>query len=238
MAEPRLKGRVAVITGASRGIGAALARRFATEGAQLVLISRTTGGLEEIDDQVKARGAHAVLVPLDLKDGAAIDRLGPALSQRFDRVDVFIGNAAVLGSLRPLTHYTPELWREAFDVNVDANWRLLRTLEPLLRRSEAGRVILVTSRITQSFRPYWGLYAATKAALEGMARCYANELKQTKITVNLVDPPATATRMRAEAFPGEDPASIAQPDAITETFVRLAEASSTVSGERFSADPS
>ena len=203
-----------------------------------MLISRTTGGLEEIDDQVKARGAHAVLVPLDLKDGAAIDRLGPALSQRFDRVDVFIGNAAVLGSLRPLTHYTPELWREAFDVNVDANWRLLRTLEPLLRRSEAGRVILVTSRITQSFRPYWGLYAATKAALEGMARCYANELKQTKITVNLVDPPATATRMRAEAFPGEDPASIAQPDAITETFVRLAEASSTVSGERFSADPS
>lgn len=237
MTEPRLKGRVAVITGASRGIGAALARCFASEGATLVLIARTTGGLEEIDDQVKARGGQAVLVPLDLRDGVAIDRLGPALGQRFDKVDVFVGNAAVLGSLRPLAHYTPELWREAFEVNVEANWRLMRTLEPLLRRSEAGRVILVTSRITRSFRPYWGLYAATKAALEGMARCYANELKQTRITVNLIDPPATATRMRAEAFPGEDPSTIAQADAITEMFVRLAEPSSTANGERFSADP-
>jgi NAD(P)-dependent dehydrogenase (short-subunit alcohol dehydrogenase family) len=236
MAEPRLAGRVALITGASRGIGAAVARRYAAEGARLVLIARTVGGLEAVDDEVRARGGQAVLVPLDLKDGAALDRLGPALCERFGRLDVFVGNAAVLGSLRPLAHYTPELWEEAFAVNVHANWRLLRTLDPLLRRSAAGRVILVTSRITASLRPYWSLYAATKAALEAMAQSYASELRQTRITVNLIDPPATATRLRAEAYPGEAPATIAQPEEITESFVRLAEAGFERSGERFSAE--
>lgn len=234
MPEPRLKGRIALITGASRGIGAAVARRYAEEGATLVLIARTVGGLEEVDDQVRARGGHAVLVPLDLKDGAAIDRLGPALAERFGRLDVFVGNAGTLGTLRPLAHYTPELWTETFEINVHANWRLIRTLDPLLRRAEAGRVILVTSRITQSCRAYWGPYAASKAALEAMARTYANELKQTNLKVNLLDPVAVATRMRAEAYPGEDPKSLPQPDEVTELFVRLAEASCTASGERFS----
>jgi NAD(P)-dependent dehydrogenase (short-subunit alcohol dehydrogenase family) len=234
MAEPRLTGRVALITGASRGIGAAVARRFAAEGATLVLIARTVGGLEAIDDQVRAVGGHAVLVPLDLKDGAALDRLGPALAERFGKLDVLIGNAAVLGSLRPLGHYTPELWAEAFEVNVHANWRLLRVLDPLLRRSEAGRVVFVTSRITETLRPYWGAYAATKAALEAMARVYANEVRQTPIKVNLLDPLAVATRLRGEAFPGEDPKTLAQPDDVTELFVRLAEPSLEANGERFS----
>lgn len=233
MSVPRLSGRVAVITGASRGIGAAVARRFAAEGAELVLIARTVGGLEAVDDQVRKGGGHAVLVPLDLKDGEAIDRLGPALAERFGRLDIFIGNAGVLGELRPLAHYTPELWSEAFEVNVHANWRLLRALDPLLRRSDAGRVILVTSRITQSCRAYWALYAATKAALEAMGRSYADELEHTNVKLNLLDPLAVATRMRAEAFPGEDPATLAQPDDITELFVRLAEPGFQASGERF-----
>ena len=210
MPEPRLKGRIALITGASRGIGAAVARRYAEEGATLVLIARTVGGLEEVDDQVRARGGHAVLVTLDLKDREAIDRLGPALAERFGRLDIFVGNAGMLGELRPLTHYTPELWSDTFEINLHANWRLLRTLDPLLRRSEAGRVILVTSRITETLRAYWGAYAASKAALEAMARTYANELKQTKLKVNLLDPVAVATRMRAEAYPGEDPKTLKQ----------------------------
>ncbi len=234
MPEPRLKGRIALITGASRGIGAAVARRYAEEGATLVLIARTVGGLEEVDDQVRARRGHAVLVPLDLKDREAIDRLGPALAERFGRLDIFVGNAGMLGELRPLTHYTPELWSDTFEINLHANWRLLRTLDPLLRRSEAGRVILVTSRITETLRAYWGAYAASKAALEAMARTYANELKQTKLKVNLLDPVAVATRMRAEAYPGEDPKTLKQPDEITELFVRLAEPSYEASGERFS----
>ncbi|MSO69107.1 MAG: SDR family NAD(P)-dependent oxidoreductase [Alphaproteobacteria bacterium] len=234
MAEPRLKGRVALITGASRGIGAAVARRYAAEGAMLVLLARTVGGLEEVDDQVRSLGGQAVLVPLDLKDSEAIDRLGPALAERFGKLDIFVGNAGVLGELRPLTHYTPDLWADAFAINVHANWRLLRALDPLLRRAEAGRVILVTSRITQSLRAYWGAYAASKAALEAMARIYANELKQTNLKVNLLDPVAVATRMRAEAYPGEDPKTLKQPDEITELFVRLAEASFAASGERFS----
>ncbi len=234
MPEPRLKGRIALITGASRGIGAAVARRYAEEGATLVLIARTVGGLEEVDDQVRARGGHAVLVTLDLKDREAIDRLGPALAERFGRLDIFVGNAGMLGELRPLTHYTPELWSDTFEINLHANWRLLRTLDPLLRRSEAGRVILVTSRITETLRAYWGAYAASKAALEAMARTYANELKQTKLKVNLLDPVAVATRMRAEAYPGEDPKTLKQPDEITELFVRLAEPSYEASGERFS----
>ncbi len=234
MAEPRLKGRVALITGASRGIGAAVARRYAAEGAMLVLLARTVGGLEEVDDQVRSLGGQAVLVPLDLKDSEAIDRLGPALAERFGKLDIFVGNAGVLGELRLLTHYTPDLWADAFAINVHANWRLLRALDPLLRRAEAGRVILVTSRITQSLRAYWGAYAASKAALEAMARTYANELKQTNLKVNLLDPVAVATRMRAEAYPGEDPKTLKQPDEITELFVRLAEASFKASGERFS----
>ena len=200
----------------------------------LVLLARTVGGLEEVDDQVRSLGGQAVLVPLDLKDSEAIDRLGPALAERFGKLDIFVGNAGVLGELRLLTHYTPDLWADAFAINVHANWRLLRALDPLLRRAEAGRVILVTSRITQSLRAYWGAYAASKAALEAMARTYANELKQTNLKVNLLDPVAVATRMRAEAYPGEDPKTLKQPDEITELFVRLAEASFKASGERFS----
>ncbi|MGD9538880.1 MAG: SDR family NAD(P)-dependent oxidoreductase [Alphaproteobacteria bacterium] len=233
----RLEGRIALVTGASRGIGAAVARRFAAEGAELVLVARTVGGLEEVDDQVQKLGGHAVLVPLDLKEGEGIDRLGPALAERYGRLDVFVGNAGMLGGLRPVGHYTPAMWEETFRVNLHANWRLLRTLDPLLRRSEAARVIFVTSRITTSFRPYWAPYAASKAALEALAKVYANEMKQSRVKINLIDPPATATRMRAEAYPGEAPETLPKPDAITETFVRLAEAACLSTGERFEAEP-
>jgi NAD(P)-dependent dehydrogenase (short-subunit alcohol dehydrogenase family) len=225
-----LAGRIALITGASRGIGAAVAKRFAAEGAHVILLARTVGGLEEVDDAVRSSGGQATLIPVDLKDFAAIDTLGPALLERFGRLDAFVGNASLLGEMTPLTHYEADVWHEVFDVNVHANWRLIRTLDPLLRRSEAGRAILVSSRAAADPRAFWGAYAVSKAALEALARVWASELENTNIRVNVVNPGATRTGMRAAAFPGEDPMSLKTPEDTTGTFVRLARADSTVHG--------
>jgi NAD(P)-dependent dehydrogenase (short-subunit alcohol dehydrogenase family) len=227
----RLAGRIAVVTGASRGIGAAVARRFAAEGAHIVAIARTVGALEELDDQVKKAGGSATLVPLDLRDLDRIDPLGPHLYQRFGRLDIFVGNAALLGTLSPLSHHDAKLWDEAMKVNVTANWRLMRTLEPLLKMSDAGRAILVTSGIAQGGHPFWGAYATSKAALDAMTRTWAAELASTKVRVNLVNPGPIRTTMRAEAFPGEDPASLRPPEAITDLFVDMASPQWTTTGE-------
>jgi len=227
----RLDGRVALITGASRGIGAAVARRFAAEGATLVLVARTEGGLEETDDAVRARGGKATLVPLDLCDFDAIDRLGAAIHERFGRLDVLVGNAATLGGLRPLGHYTPDLWERTLALNVTANWRLIRAMDALLRACDAGRAIFVTSGITRAPTAYWGAYAASKAALEAMVLTYAAETLKTNLRVNLVDPGVVRTRMRAEAMPGEDPLTLPPADAITEVFVELAEPTCARHGE-------
>lgn len=219
----RLRGRVAVVTGASRGIGAAVAERFAAEGAQLVLIARTTGALEEMDDKVRAAGAPAAtLVPLDLRDFDALDRLGASLYERYGRLDVLVGNAAVLGQLGPLAHMPPAVWQEVMDVNVSANARLIRSLEPLLRRSDAGRAIFVTSGVARTPFAYFGAYAVSKAALEQMVRVWAAELGKTDVRANLLDPGVVRTRMRATAFPGEDPMQHPEPAAITGAFVDLA----------------
>ena len=228
----RLTGRIALVTGASRGIGAAVARRFAAEGAQLVLVARTVGGLEELDDRIREDGGQgATLVPLDLREFDAIDRLGASLYERFSRLDVLVGNAGVLGTLSPVGHIEPPGWAEVMDINLTANWRLIRSLDPLLRRSEAGRAIFVSSGAAAAAHAYWGAYAVSKAALEMLVKTYAAELTKTKVRANLIDPGAVRTAMRAKAFPGEDPLSLPAPEAITETFVELAEAACTKNGE-------
>ena len=224
----RLAGRVALVTGASRGIGAAVARRFAAEGAQLVLVARTVGGLEELDDQIRQDGGQgATLVPLDLREFDAIDRLGASLYERFGRLDVLVGNAGVLGTLSPVGHIEPPDWAEVLDINLTANWRLIRSLDPLLRRSQAGRAIFVSSGAAAAPHAYWGAYAVSKAALEMLVKTYAAELVKTNVRANLIDPGAVRTAMRAKAFPGEDPQSLRTPEAIAETFVELAEAACT-----------
>ncbi len=227
-----LEGRLALITGASRGIGAAVAERYAQEGADLILVARTAGGLEATDDRVRAHGRHATLVPLDLLEGEAIDRLGASMFERFGKLDILVGNAATLGPLSPMGHYDPKAWQRVIDLNLNANWRLIRSFDPLLRRSDAGRAIFVTSGVAQGGLAYWGAYAASKAALEAMVRTYAAELNKTKVVANLVDPGVVRTRLRAQAFPGEDPNKLPPPEAITDAFVELASPECRRNGER------
>jgi NAD(P)-dependent dehydrogenase (short-subunit alcohol dehydrogenase family) len=227
----RLTGRLALVTGASRGLGAALAKRFAAEGAQLVLTARTVGGLEEIDDAVRVAGGTATLVPLDLTDFDAIDRLGLSLYERFGRLDVLVGNAAFLGTLSPVGHITPRDWAAVVNLNLTANWRLIRSLDPLLRRSDAGRAIFVTDALARAPKAFWGAYAASKAALETLALVYADEVANTKVRVNLVDPGPLRTALRARAFPGEKPEMLPAPESVADAFVALAEAACTGHGE-------
>lgn len=216
-----LKGKVALITGASRGIGAAAAKRLAAEGAHVVLAARTVGGLEEVDDAVRELGGTATLVPVDLRQMEMVDAIGAQIYERFGRLDILIGNAALLGSLSPLAHASPSEVEDVFTVNTMANYRLIRACDPLLRRSDAGRVIMVTSGAAAAPIAYWGPYAASKAALEHFTLTYAAEVKATKIRVNLLDPGAVRTRMRAKAFPGEDPNSLPAPEQISDWFVTL-----------------
>ena len=230
-----LAGRVALITGASRGIGAAVAKRFAAEGAHVILVARTVGGLEEVDDAIRAAGGSATLVPLDLMDFPALDRLGGVVAERYGHLDNLVGNAAILGGLYPMGHFPPKIWEDVFAVNVTANWRLIRSFDPLLRNAAAGRVIFVTSGVTRGDFPYWGAYAASKSALEKMATTYAAELGKTAVKVNLLDPGIVRTKMRAEAIPGEDPARLPAPESVTDKFVELAADGCPVSGQIVSA---
>ncbi|MBF0391304.1 MAG: SDR family NAD(P)-dependent oxidoreductase [Alphaproteobacteria bacterium] len=224
----RLEGRIAVITGASRGIGAAVAKRFAAEGATVVLLARTQAALEEVDDEIrKATGREAVLVPVDLRQFDKIDHIGAALFERFGRLDVLVGNAGALGGLSPLGHTLPKLWDEVMAVNVTANYRLVRIFDPMLRQSDAGRAIFVTSGAARGIHPYWGPYAASKAALEQMILCWAGEMTKTNVRINLIDPGICRTRMRVQAFPGEPVEKQTPPEAITDAFVELAAADCT-----------
>lgn len=216
-----LSGRVALVTGASRGIGRAVAVRFAREGAEVVLAARTQGALEEVDDEIRAAGGKATLVPADLRDGDLIDRMGAAVFERWGRLDVLVGNAGALGVLGPVPHIAPASWDDIVAVNLTANYRLIRSFDPLLRASNAGRAIFVTSGVSGG-RAYWGAYAVTKAALEALVRTYAAELAKSAMRVNLVDPGATRTRMRQAAYPGEDPTSPKPPEAVADAFLALA----------------
>ncbi|HZB90694.1 MAG TPA: SDR family NAD(P)-dependent oxidoreductase [Stellaceae bacterium] len=227
----RLAGRLALITGASRGIGAAVARRFAAEGAHVILVARTVGALEERDDEIRALGGTATLVPLDLRDFDKIDQMGASLYQRFGKLDVLVGNAGVLGVLSPVGHFDPQTWSQVIDTNLTANWRLIRSLDPLLRQSPAGRAVFTTCAAGRETRPYWGAYAASKAALETLVRIYAGEVANTSLRVNLIDPGVVATKLRLQGFPAEDRAALNKPDDVVEPFVALASAECTLNGE-------
>lgn len=229
-----LDGRVAVVTGASRGLGYAAAKALAADGAHIVAIARprSVGALEDLDDEIRNGGGSATLTPLDLTDYAGIDRLGAALYERWGKLDILVGNAGVLGPLSPIGHIDPKEWDKTFAVNVTANYRLIRSLDPLLRRSDAGRVVFVTSGAADKAKPYWGLYAATKAALEKLAEIYAAETQDTPVKVNLLNPGATRTGMRAKAFPGEDPQALPTPADVASLFVEMASPAFSQSGNR------
>ena len=216
-----LAGRIALITGASRGIGGAVARRFAREGAHVVLAARTVGGLEEVDDAIRAAGGSATLVPLDLRDFIKIDELAAALYQRYGRLDVLVGNAAEFGVFSPLGHIDPKTWGEIIDLDLTANWRLIRSLDPLLQKSDAGRAVFLTSGAAWTPMAYWGPYSVSKAAVELMARIYAAETATTKLRVNIFNPGPIRTRMRATAMPGEDPLTLDTPENCAEKIIDL-----------------
>ncbi|HEX4616127.1 MAG TPA: SDR family NAD(P)-dependent oxidoreductase [Stellaceae bacterium] len=227
----RLAGKIALITGASRGIGAAVAEHFAREGAHLVLAARTVGGLEEVDDKVRAAGGSATLVPVDLRDFVKIDELAAALFDRWGRLDILVGNAAEFGVFSPLGHIDPATWSEVIDLNLTANWRLIRAMDPLLRAAPAGRAIFVTSGVAHGVRPYWGPYAISKAGLEMLVKIYAGEITKTRVRANLIDPGIVRTRLRARAFPGEDPAHLPPPESVADAFLALALPECTRNGE-------
>lgn len=235
-AKRRLEGRVALVTGASRGIGRAVALRFAEEGARLILTARTQGALEEVDDEVRKLGDGATLVVEDLTDFDTIDRMGAAVFERFGHLDALVGNAGQLGVLGPIGHTDPATWDQVMAVNVTANWRLIRGFDPLLRASDSGRAIFVTSAISRAPRAYWGAYTVSKAALEAMVLTYAAEVAKTRVRVNLIDPGATRTALRARAYPGEDPMTLKTPESLAGLFVELADAACTRHGEVVRAD--
>lgn len=227
----RLNNKIALITGASRGIGAAVAKHFAQEGAQLILVARSSSGLEAVDDEIQKYGPPAVLVPFDLADLPRIDDFAKSIAERFGQLDILIGNAAILGGLTPVTHMKPSIWHQVMTTNLHANWHLLRAFEPLLIKAHDARIVFVTSGITTHPSPYWGAYASSKAALEMMVKIYAAEVKHRAFKVNLIRPGVIRTDLRAEAMPGEDPSTLTAPEDITEVFVRLSEASCKWHGE-------
>ncbi|MDJ0448272.1 SDR family NAD(P)-dependent oxidoreductase [Methylocystis sp. JR02] len=203
---------IALVTGASRGVGRAISLELARQGAHIVALARTQGALEELDDDIRALGGQATLVPCDVTDFDALDRLGAALFERWGKLDIFVGNAGVLGPLSPLAHVDVKDWNRVVAVNVTANWRLIRSLDPLLRASGAGRVLFVTSGAAHKAKPFWGPYAVSKAALDAMARTYAAEVKNDGVTVMIANPGPLRTRMRAQAMPGEDPMTLPAPE--------------------------
>ena len=234
--EGKLKNRLAVITGASRGIGAATAKLFAAQGAHVILIARTIGGLEEVDDEIRAQGGIATLVPMDLTDYDKIDEMGLTIFERFGKLDILIANAGLLGTIGPINHINPNVWEQTMAVNVTANWRLIRSLDPLLRLSNAGRAIFLTSAAAQYHRAFWGLYATTKVALEMIVGTYAQEILKTNVTANLFNPGRTQTKMRAEAYPGENPNIIKAPEFVAKQLVNLAQQDCNLNGEIITAD--
>jgi NAD(P)-dependent dehydrogenase (short-subunit alcohol dehydrogenase family) len=216
-----LDGRVALVTGASRGIGAAVAIELARRGAHVVLTARTEGGLGETDDAIRALGRQSTLLPLDLLEAEQLDAIGPSLFQRFGRLDILVGNAGALGTLTPVPHILPDDWADVVGVNMTAAWRLIRTCAPLLLTAEAGRAVFVTSRIVEHPAAYWGAYGATKAGLEHLILSWAEETRTSRLRVNLFDPGVVATRLRRAAMPGEDAATLRKPEDVAPALADL-----------------
>jgi len=228
-----LKGKIVLVTGASRGIGYAAAIEAAARGAHIIAVARTVGGLEDLDDEIQAAGGTCTLVPFDLKDGEAIDRLGHQIFERWGVLDGMIVNAALLGIISPLPHISPKEFAKVMEINVTAPYRLVRSMDVLLRAADNGRVVFVSSSSASSARPYWGLYAATKAALNAMAKSYGGELAQTNVKVNVFYPDAVRTAMRAKAVPGEDPMTLPAPEEIVPKLVDLISPELLKSGKIF-----
>jgi len=230
-----LAGKVVLVTGASRGIGYAASLEAARRGAHVIAVARTVGGLEDLDDEIQALGGSTTLVPLDLRDGEAIDRLGAAVFDRWGRLDGLVANAGQLGVLSPVAHIKPDDFDKVLSVNVTANYRLLRSVDLLLRQSEAGRAVFVSSSSARSARPFWGLYAASKAALDALVKSYAGEMAQTNVRANVFYPGAVRTAMRAKAMPGENPETLPQPSAVAPLLVDLLSPSLDQQGRLFDA---
>ncbi|HEV7982343.1 MAG TPA: SDR family NAD(P)-dependent oxidoreductase [Xanthobacteraceae bacterium] len=228
-----LSGRIALVTGASRGIGAATALALARAGVHVVAVARTVGGLEELDDAIRAAGGTATLVPLDLTDTAGVLRLAAALQERYRRLDVLIGNAGLVGPSSPLDHVQPKDWEAVMAVNVTANWHLIRAMNALLRASDAGRAVFISSGAAHNMRAYRGPYSVSKSALEALVRTYAAETESTPVRVNLVNPGPTRTRMRAQVMPGEDPTTLRPPELVAEKIVALCLPGFTESGRLY-----
>ena len=232
-----LTGRIALVTGASRGIGYFIAKQLAAAGAHVIAVARTVGGLEELDDEIKAGGGTATLVPLDLTDMAGIDRLGGSIHERWGKLDVLVANAAILGVIAPLGHVEAKVFDKVMAINVTSQWRLIRSVDPLLRLSDAGRAIILSSNAAHSARAFWGPYAASKAAVETMMRSWADETKNLPLRVNAADPGATRTAMRALAMPGENPQTLPHPSEIAARIVPMASPSLTRTGLIYQAKP-
>jgi NAD(P)-dependent dehydrogenase (short-subunit alcohol dehydrogenase family) len=228
-----LAGSIALVTGASRGIGRATALALARAGAHIVAVARTLGALEEIDDAARAAGSSATLVPLDMRDYPGLYRLATALNERYRRLDVLVGNAAIVGQRSPLDHIDPQNWDEAMGVNVTANWHLIRAMDSLLKRASAGRAVFITSGAATHARAYSGAYSVSKAALNVLARIYASETEATPIRVNLFNPGPTRTRMRAQVMPGEDPMTLPTPEDVAEKIVALCLPSCSETGKLY-----
>ncbi len=227
---PDLSGRIALVTGASRGIGYFTAKHLAAAGAHVVAVARTVGGLEELDDEIKAAGGSATLVPLDITDMSGIDRLGGAIHERWGKLDILIANAAILGVISPIGHVEAKTFEKVMTVNVTATWRLIRSVDPLLRLSDAGRAVVVSSNAAHSARAFWAPYAASKAAAEALARSWADETRNMPLRVNAFDPGRTRTAMRALAMPGEDPATLPHPSEIAAHMLKLVDPALTETG--------
>jgi NAD(P)-dependent dehydrogenase (short-subunit alcohol dehydrogenase family) len=227
---PDLSGRLALVTGAARGIGYFIARDLAAAGAHVIAVARTVGGLEELDDEIKAAGGEATLVPLDITDMEGIDRLGGSIYERWGKLDIMVANAGVLGVISPIGHVEAKTFEKVMNVNVTSVWRLIRSVDPLLRLSDAGRAILLSSGAAHSARAFWAPYAASKAAVEAMTRSWADETKNLPLRVNAVNPGATRTGMRAQAMPGEDPETLPHPSDVAKKIVPLASPALTETG--------
>jgi NAD(P)-dependent dehydrogenase (short-subunit alcohol dehydrogenase family) len=212
---------LALVTGASRGIGASIAKGLARKGIHVIILARTIGALEEIDDEITGDGGSCTIVAMDLLDYPAIDRLGASIFERWGKLDILIGNAAILGQLSPIHHYDPKIWDEVIGINLTANYRLIRSLDPLLRLSKNGRVIFISSNISDGSHPYWGAYAASKAALETIAKVYSAETERLDLKINILDPGKTRTSLRAGAFPGEDPSKNKSSDEVMHFVLKI-----------------
>jgi NAD(P)-dependent dehydrogenase (short-subunit alcohol dehydrogenase family) len=228
-----LKDRIAVVTGASRGIGYFTALELAKAGAHVIACARTVGGLEELDDAIKAVGGSATLVPFDLADMVAIDKLGGAVNERWGKLDILVANAGVLGTISPIGHVEAKVFEKVMTINVSATWRLIRSLEPLLVKSDAGRALILSSSAAHKCKPFWGPYSASKAAVEALARTWAHETQRLPLRILSVDPGATRTAMRAQAVPGEDPATVPHPSEVAAALMPLLGPEQTETGKPF-----